>query len=257
MNETPAIAVVVNLPHASSFVPAHVRNQFCVSDEELAEEQRKLVDWFTDDVYAPLIAAGASAIRHNVSRFVCDPERFEDDAKECMSARGMGVVYTHGTMRQRIRREISPQERESLLREFYHPHHVALAGQVRKAIDTFGRCIVVDCHSYQEFSLPYELDGDAPRPDVVFGDDPLHTPDWIRDEVSRLTREAGYSYGLNRPFAGTVVPLPFYGEKRVSSFMLEINRRTYMNERTTTPHEGMSRIHNLIREIARSLAERG
>jgi N-formylglutamate amidohydrolase len=247
----------VNLPHASSFIPAHVRNQFCLSDEELAEEQRKLVDWFIEDVFAPLITAGASAVRHNVSRFVCDPERFEDDAQECMSARGMGVVYTHGTMRQRIRREISPQERENLLREFYHPHQVALAGQVQKAIDTFGRCVFVDCHSYQEFSLPYELDGDAPRPDVVFGDDPLHTPEWIREEVLRLTRESGYSFGLNRPFTGTVVPLAFYGDTRVSSFMLEINRRTYMNEHTTAQHQGMIQITSLIGEIARVLVDRG
>jgi N-formylglutamate deformylase len=257
INPNPTLPVVVNLPHGSSFIPAHLRDQFCVSDEELAEEQRKLVDWFVDDLYSPIIAAGASAISHNVSRFVCDPERFEDDAKECMFQRGMGVVYSHGTQRQRIRREISPQEREDLLRDLYRPYHAALTEQVRKAIDKFGRCIFLDGHSYQEFSLPYELYGDAPRPDVVFGDDPIHTPAWMRDEALRLSQEAGYSFGVNRPFEGTVVPLAFYGDTRVSSFMLEINRRTYMDERTTTLHEGVARMKALLGEMARVVSRMG
>lgn len=256
VNPNPTIPVVLNLPHASSLIPAYLRDQFIVSDKELAEEQRKLVDWFVDDLYSPIIVAGATAVRHNVSRFVCDPERFEDDTKECMFERGMGVVYTHGTERQRIRRDISPEEREAILRDLYRPYHAALTAQVRGVIDTFGRCVVVDGHSYQEFSLPYELYGDAPRPDVVFGDDPTHTPAWTHDEVSRLSREAGYSFGVNRPFAGTVVPLPFYGDTRVSSFMLEINRRTYMNEKNTAPHEGMERMKAFLGELALVLAQR-
>lgn len=256
INPNPTLPVVVNLPHGSSFIPPHLRDQFCVSDEELAEEQRKLVDWFIDDLHSPIIAAGGSAIKHNVSRFVCDPERFEDDSKKCMFERGMGVIYTHGTERQRIRREISAQEREEVLRDLYRPYHSLLTEQVGKVINTFGRCIVVDGHSYQEIALPYELYGDSPRPDVVFGDDPNHTPAWIHDEVLRLSHKAGYSFGVNRPFAGTVVPLAFYGDTRVSSFMLEINRRTYMNERNNTRHEGMSRIKDLLGEIACALALR-
>ncbi len=257
INPHPKLPVVVNLPHASSCIPVHLRDQFCVSDEELVEEQRKLVDWFVDDLYSPFIDAGATAVKHNVSRFVCDPERFEDDAKECMFERGMGVVYSHGTERQRIRRDISPQERESILADLYRPYHAAFTDQVRKVLDAFGRCIVVDSHSYQEFALPYELYPDAPRPDLVFGDDSIHTPAWIHDEVLRLSHQAGYSFGVNRPFAGTVVPLAFYGDTRVSSFMLEINRRTYMNEQTTTLHEGLSRMKALLGEIAFCLSQRG
>ena len=255
-NPTPTIPVVVNLPHSSNVIPSHVRDQFCISDEELVEEQRKLVDWFVDDLYSPIVAAGACALRHNVSRFVCDPERFEDDDKECMFARGRGVVYSHGTERQRVRREITPQERESVLNEFYRPYHAALNAQVRHVVEVFGRCVVVDAHSYQERALPYELFGDVPRPDVVLGDDSTHTPAWIQAEISRLTTEAGYSFGINGPFAGTVVPLPFYGDTRVSSFMLEINRRTYMDEVSTKPNDGFVSMQRLMGKIGELLAQR-
>ena len=253
-NSRPTIPVVLNLPHSSSSIPSQVRDQFCVSDAELADEQRKLVDWFVDDLYSPIVTAGACAVRYNVSRFVCDPERFEDDEKECMFARGMGAIYSHGTERQRIRRDITPQERESILNNFYRPYHAALTEQVRHVVEVFGRCILIDCHSYQEHALPYELYGDLPRPDVVLGDDSIHTPAWISEEIARLTKEAGYSYGLNGPFAGTIVPLEFYGDQRVSSFMLEINRRTYMNEVTTKPHEGFASMQRLMGAIGEQLA---
>jgi len=254
VNSLPTIPVVAHIPHSSSFIPEHVLYQFMISEDELQEENRKLVDWFCDDLYSPVSHLGGTLLRYMVSRFVCDPERFEDDSQECMVQRGMGVVYTHGTQRQRIRRDITRREREALLAEFYRPYHRALTGRVAHVVETFGRCTLIDCHSYQEKALPYELFGDSTRADVVFGDDPIHTPPWIREEVRRLVTSAGYTFGLNRPFAGTVVPLPLYGDTRVSSFMLEINRATYMNEITTTRSSGFSRMRALIGEIVKVVA---
>jgi N-formylglutamate amidohydrolase len=185
---------------------------------------------------------------------VVDPERFEDDSQECMAQRGMGVIYTHGTEGQRIRRDITLQEREALLQALYRPYHQALTERVAHIVESFGRCVLIDCHSYPEEVLPYELYGDAPRADVVLGDDPNHTPAWVREEVQRLVTRAGYSFGLNRPFAGTIVPLSMYGDARVTSFMLEINRATYMNEATTTRSEGFARMRTLIRDIVEVVA---
>lgn len=254
VNSSPTIPVVAHIPHSSSFIPEHVLYQFMISEEELQEENRKLVDWFCDDLYAPISHLGGTLLRYMVSRFVCDPERFEDDSQECMVQRGMGVVYTHGTQRQRIRREITRREREALLAEFYRPYHKALTERVEHIVNAFGRCVLIDCHSYQEKALPYELYGDAPRADVVFGDDPIHTPEWVREEVKRLVTASGYTFGINRPFAGTVVPLSLYGDARVTSFMLEINRATYMNELTTTQSEGFARMRALVREIGEMVA---
>jgi N-formylglutamate amidohydrolase len=131
-----------------------------------------------------------------------------------------------------------------------------LTERVQHVVETFGRCVIIDGHTYQEKPLPYELDGDAPRADVVFGEDSLHTPAWIRHEVERLTKAAGYSFGVNRPFAGTVVPLQLYGDTRIASCMLEINRATYMDEGTTTRNAGLARMQALISEIVTCIAER-
>jgi N-formylglutamate amidohydrolase len=226
-----------------------VREQFVVSDAELAEENRKLVDWFTDELYSPIVTLGGSALKHNVSRFVVDPERFEDDAQECMAARGMGVVYTHGCSRQRVRRDLTTSEREDLLNEFYRPYHSAMLDLVEGSIKKFGRCVFIDCHSYPEKMLPYEIHAPGVRADVVLGTDAHHTPGWLVEKIAVLVKEAGYSFGLNDPFAGTVVPLSLYKDPRVVAFMLEINRATYMNELSTSRADGFEKVQALITKI--------
>ena len=249
LNPELSIPVVANIPHSSAFVPEHVRHQFVISDEELAEENRKLVDWFTDELYSPIVTLGGSALKHNVSRFVVDPERFEDDAQECMAARGMGVIYTHGCSRQRIRRELTLSEREALLNEFYRPYHSMMLEIVEGAIKKFGHCVFIDCHSYPEKMLPYEIHAPGLRADVVLGTDSHHTPGWLIEKIEAVVKDAGYTFGLNDPFAGTVVPLSLYKDPRVTAFMLEINRATYMNEVSTSRTEGFQKIQALVAKV--------
>ena len=250
LNQNPTIPVVANIPHSSPYIPDDIREQFIISDAELAEENRLLVDWFTDELYAPLTALGGCALQHNISRFVLDPERFDDDSKEIMSSRGMGVIYTHGCSRQEIRRVLSHQEREYLLSRYYRPYHDEMNRLVRASVEQFGHCFFIDCHSYPEHKLPYEIDGNGERPDVVLGTDPYHTPEPLIEQIQSLTLNAGYTFGLNKPFAGTVVPLSCYKDTRVTAFMLEINRTTYMNEITSTHHLGFKKTQSLIHSIA-------
>jgi N-formylglutamate amidohydrolase len=43
----------------------------------------------------------------------------------------------------------------------------------------------------------------------------------------------GFSFAVNRPFAGCIVPLAHYRKKRnVCSIMLEVDRRLYLDEET-------------------------
>ena len=249
INPHPSIPIIANVPHSSSFIPAQIREQFIISDQALIEEQRLLVDWFTDQLYAPIVESGGCIVRHDVSRFVLDPERFEDDAQESMAARGMGVLYTHGCNRQKIRRELRPEEREALLEQFYRPYHAELITLVNQTIARFGHCFVFDCHSYPAAPLPYEIDGEALRPDLVLGTDTHHTPQHIVHGIKEIVLEAGYSFGLDRPFSGTYVPLPLYRDKRVTAFMLEVNRSTYMNEATTERSANFDCMLGCIRRI--------
>jgi N-formylglutamate deformylase len=254
INPEPTLPIVANVPHSSCVIPPHTRGQFIVSEGQLREEHRQLVDWFVDDLYKPIVDAGGCMVRHEVSRFVVDPERFEDDSNEIMAARGMGVIYTHGCHQQRIRRALTAAEREELLQRYYRPYHADLTGRVKRCIELFGRCIFIDCHSYQSAPLPYELDNSVVRPDIVIGTDAFHTPSAIVTTVERIASSSGYSFGVDRPFAGTVVPNGVYRDPRVLAFMLEIKRSTYMNELTVWRSGGFEEMRACIRAITSAVA---
>ena len=81
--------VVLHVPHDSTHVPDDVRDQFVLDDLALKEELVRMTDHLTLELFASRVAE-YNVVRSPVSRLVLDVERFEDDALEPMSARGMG-----------------------------------------------------------------------------------------------------------------------------------------------------------------------
>ena len=67
---------MIHVPHAATLVPSEVREQFVLTDEQLADEIRLMTDHLTDDLFA-MPEAVALTVRFPVSRLVVDPERFE------------------------------------------------------------------------------------------------------------------------------------------------------------------------------------
>jgi N-formylglutamate deformylase len=141
----------------------------------------------------------------------------------------MGAIYTHTTRQTPLRRELDATEREKLLAEFYRPHHDKLARAVADALHDNGQCVIIDAHSFPAVPLPYELDQDPDRPDYCVGTDAFHTPPELEALVTACL--GARSVVTNRPFDGTIVPIEAYRKnRRVSSVMIEVNRRLYMTE---------------------------
>mgnify|MGYP000125909232 CR=1 FL=1 len=113
----------LHLPHASSVVPEGLRGDFLVGAAELASEQLRLEDRYTDELFGAGWPA-AQTWRAPVSRLVVDVERFRADDREPCAAVGMGAVYVRGTRGQALRRP-DPERREVLLKTYYDPHHRA------------------------------------------------------------------------------------------------------------------------------------
>ena len=93
--------VILHAPHGGRAIPAEYLSSFIISSTEIEVEKDVMTDHFTDKLVGAL--TGASAIINGLSRFAVDVERFPDDTEE-MNAVGMGVLYTHGSTRQEIRR---------------------------------------------------------------------------------------------------------------------------------------------------------
>ncbi|NED20584.1 N-formylglutamate amidohydrolase [Streptomyces sp. SID9913] len=222
--------VILHVPHSSREIPADVRAGIVLDDAGLERE----LDHITDAHTAALAEAAARAAGrtpwrfvNGLSRLVVDPERFPDDREE-MLAVGMGAVYTRTTHREPLRPDgFDPAP---LIRRYFHPYARAMTDAVADRLAATGRAVVIDVHSYPRAPLPYELHGDGPRPPVCLGTDPFHTPPALLAAAREAFAPCGET-GLDSPFAGTYVPLEFFGKRaEVSALMVEIRRDTYMTE---------------------------
>ncbi|MFI8521645.1 N-formylglutamate amidohydrolase [Streptomyces sp. NPDC085481] len=226
----PDSPVLLHVPHSSRAVPAHVRDGIVLDDDELARELDHITDGHTEDIAAVAAAAARSTpwrFVNRLSRLVVDPERFPDEREEMLSA-GMGAVYTRTTHRAPLRP--AGFDPEPLIERYFTPYAAAMTDAVAERLATTGRAVIVDVHSYPTQALPYELHGAGPRPPVCLGTDAFHTP----PALLAVAREAFAGFGgvgTDSPFAGTYVPLAYYGrDPRVSALMVEIRRDQYMTE---------------------------
>lgn len=226
--------VVLHVPHDSTAIPEVVRRQFVLDDQELRDELVRITDHHTLEIFRSSID-DRQVIRSPVSRLVVDVERFPEDAKEPMAARGMGAIYRKTTLLEDLRGPITPEEREMLFRNYYKPHHAAFEHTVTRTLAEHGRCLVVDCHSFPDKPLPYELvSSSASRPDICIGSDPFHSRDELISTFCNEFQQAGYSVSINDPFAGAIVPMTHYSkDKRVEAIMVEVNRRLYLKSGTS------------------------
>ncbi|MEY3829954.1 MAG: hypothetical protein RL636_1655 [Verrucomicrobiota bacterium] len=243
----------LHLPHASSVIPKGFRGDFLVGAAELASEQLRLEDRYTDELFGAGWPA-AQTWRAPVSRLVVDVERFRSDDHEPCAAVGMGAVYVRGTRGQALRRP-DPERREVLLKTYYDPHHRACEAATAQALATRGRCVVLDAHSYPRGPLPTQ-GADAPQPEIGLGTDAFHTPPALCELARTYFKDHGLEVGVDVPFSGTFVPTRFWrSNPRVQSLMVEVRRDLYMDETTGAKNAGFTRIQGLLSGFRAVLAE--
>jgi N-formylglutamate amidohydrolase len=245
------VPVVLHIPHSSKLIPAECTADFLISDDEIDLELLCMTDHYTDEIFSDIPGV---PIVFPLSRLVIDVERFEDDAREPMSKVGMGVIYERTHDCRALKRQISPAERERLLRMFYRPHHVAFELAVEVALNSHGKVLIIDCHSYPSSALPYEIFDHSTRPEIGIGTDIFHTSHEIANRSLLAFAQRGFSVALNKPFPGAITPLKYYGtDPRVKSIMIEVRRDLYMNETSGTKLEDFlilrQRISEAVKEV--------
>ena len=234
--------IVAHIPHCSTLIPHDVRTQILLDDDELARELVRLTDWYTDRLYGFTANLGASQFINGFSRLVVDPERFVDDAAEPMARVGQGVVYRRTTDGKPLRAD-DALGRQVLIARYFIPYHEAFTALVADTLEHFGRCLILDCHSFPTEPLASEPDQTPGRPDICLGTDPFHSPAALTYALRTALLEEGFEVEINRPFAGAMVPLAWYGhDRRVASVMIETRRGLYCDESTGSPSGNYDRV---------------
>jgi len=226
------MGLILHIPHASTFFPH--RKGFIVSNEILQTEALKLSDLFTDELFFPeRTKYKNTAVIAKFTRVFCDVERFLDDDEEVMARYGMGCVYTHSDDSELIR-EISPANRQSIIDEYFIPHHYKLIKAIHEELKLKGNALMIDCHSFpnKAFNRSTAVD-DGFRPDICIGTHDMHTPPGLAELAVEVFASRGLTVGVNDPYEGALIPSYYeMSQPRVSTIMLEVNRKLYMNENT-------------------------
>ena len=243
--------LLIHLPHDATAIPSDARTDFRLSGQDLRAECLRLTDRHTAALYADGIPP-ADVLRAEVSRLVVDVERFPDDAQGPCAQVGMGATYVR-TADGRPLRALTPERRAELMALYYWPHHRALEEAAAARLARFGRCLILDAHSYPTGPLPTQL-AFGPSPEIGIGTQPGHTPPALRDLAADFFRAHGYDVGVDVPFSGAMVPNAYFGrEPRLWSVMIEVRRDLYMDEATGVPHAGFARTQAALTELRAEL----
>lgn len=240
--------LILHIPHSSDRIP--MDKGYVVDRKTLDEEIIKLTDWYTDDLFS---LEDSIIVRADFSRIFCDTERFSDDSQEVMAQYGMGVLYEKSDDGSLIR-EINSKLREEILNNYYWPHHEKLNQAVDDQLESNGKALIVDCHSFPSNPLIRDLSQRENRPDFNIGTDVFHTPKYLIEISKNFFEKKGYSLGVDWPYSGSIVPLNHYQKtKNVSSIMLEINRSLYLNEPGNQKSSNYLAIKETINEYLKEL----
>jgi predicted N-formylglutamate amidohydrolase len=229
---SPDSRVILHVPHSATFIPPNVRADILLTDSQLQSELDSMTDTKTEEIARR--ATALSEVRpwlfiNKYSRLVIDPERFPDD-REVMNKVGMGAVYRKTSTGQDLR---SPDFRgeQELLDTYFHPYAKAITDLVSQRLNSAGKVVILDIHSYRPEQHENAVNHGQKRPAMCIGTDSFHTSPELKNLGIQSFAPIGDVFE-NEPYAGTYVPLKYYGvDKFVQAMMMETRADTFVDEK--------------------------
>jgi N-formylglutamate amidohydrolase len=208
---------------------------------------RRSEDAFVDELFAAAPEFGAPLLRAHFPRayvdvnrepYELDPDMFRAALPGWVNTTSPRVNAGLGTVAKIVAGgaeiyggRLDFEDAVQRIETHYKPYHAALQGLIDDALNAFGRCLVIDCHSMPSMALP-SANTSFGNPDIVLGD--CHGSSCVR-EIShiaeRTLRDLGLSVQRNKPYAGGFTTRHYARHHAgVQTLQIEINRALYMDE---------------------------
>ena len=229
---SPDSRVILHVPHSAIFIPPNVRADILLTDAQLQSELDSMTDTKTEEIAR--LAAGQNEIKpwlfiNKYSRLVIDPERFPDE-REIMNKVGMGAVYRKSSMDENLRSPDFAGEKD-LLDNYFHPYAKAITDLVSQRLNSAGNVVILDIHSYRPEQHENAVNHGQKRPEMCIGTDAFHTSAQLKALGMQSFAAIGDVFE-NEPYAGTYVPLKYYGvDTFVQAMMMETRADTFLDEK--------------------------
>lgn len=261
--------VIFASPHSGRDYPADFL-AIALPDRQVI---RSSEDAFVDQLFDMAPALGAPLLAAKVPRAYVDLNRAADEldpaviegihrpAHNPRISSGLGVIpRVVAGGRAIYRGKLTLIEAEYRLRTFWHPYHLALGNLIDETVQSFGRAVLIDCHSMPHEAIEAHTRPGQPRPQVVLGDRFGATAGReVIDRIESAFAETGLRVSRNTPFAGAHVAQAYGRPSRgVHVVQVEIDRALYMDETQIAPLPGFQAFRDQIAGVvARIIAELG
>lgn len=258
--------VVFASPHSGRLYPYSFLNQSRLDEKQI----RRSEDAFVEELFsaapqfgAPLLHAHfpRAYIDANREAYELDPDMFHDPLPEWVNTTSSRVVAGLGTVARIVaggaeiyHRRLQLNEALRRIETCHQPYHNALAALIDEAVDTFGCCLIVDCHSMPSLAAS-GISGHT-QTDIVLGD--CHgsscNPE-ITAIAERTLTDLGLSVRRNKPYAGGYTTRHYSARNAgIQTLQIEINRALYMNEQSIERHQGFERLSARLEVLIARLA---
>jgi N-formylglutamate amidohydrolase len=250
------LPLVLASPHSGSYYPPDFISASALEMGAL----RKSEDCYVDELFSDTPALGAPLLRAlyprayldvNREPYELDPDMFDGtlpafvNSTSARVAAGLGTIARIVASRREIYRDkLSFTEAERRIEGVYKPYHRALRDLVNRAWNSFGFCVLIDCHSMPSTGLPVDVETGGRGPDIVLGDRAgMSCAPIITDTIESVLGALGYRVTRNNPYAGGFTT-QHYGEppNGIHTIQIEINRSIYMDETTLQRRTGFNRL---------------
>ncbi|AHI73776.1 N-formylglutamate deformylase [Burkholderia thailandensis] len=222
------LPLLVSIPHAGTHIPDDIAATMTPVARHVDD-----CDWHLERLYDFAKALGASVLVPSHARYVVDLNRPPDDANLYPGQDTTGLVpvdtfdkaplYAPGS-------EPTVAEIARRRERYWVPYHDALAGELQRLTDAYGRALLWEAHSIRSH-VPRFFDGRLP--DFNFGtSNGASAAPGLADKLAALVeRHGGYTSIANGRFKGGYITR-HYGapERGVQAVQLELVQATYMDE---------------------------
>ena len=255
-----ATAAVFSSPHSGREYPSEFIAESGLTALELRSSEDAFVDQLFGDVPeygAPLLAATAPRAFVDLNR---SPEDLDpavvrgapDGTRNPRVLAGFGVIpRLVGNMLTIDVEKVDLKDAQARLYRFHHPYHAMLEKLLRRARDSFGFALLIDCHSMPSSVEAKEYNA-VPGRRVILGNrfGKSCSPDFAGG-VEAIFRRCGFHVSRNDPFPGGYIT-ERYGRPEIGfhAIQVEIDRSLYMNEAKVTKLPVFDVIRRELREVA-------
>ncbi|AWC25833.1 N-formylglutamate deformylase (plasmid) [Aminobacter sp. MSH1] len=216
---------IVSLPHTGTTVPDEFAAGF--ANTKLTTRD---ADWHLHQVFRPILPAGTTVVRTDISRSIIDVNRPPDGQSLYPGQATTGLCPTtdfDGTPLYRSGSEPAPDEIERRRRLFHEPYARALGEQIERLRARHGRVAVLDCHSIRP-RIPRLFDGTLPGLNIGTDDGRSCSPR-MQAKLEAVAEQSPFTWVSNGRFKGGWITRHFGNPKAgIDSVQIEIAMNAYL-----------------------------